>query len=289
MRGREGRIATAGVLLAAALIFVAACGGGGNSSSGSKTAATTGGSAPSSIKSAGKIVYCSDITYPPEEFYKGTSPTGSDIDIGTKVAQLMGVKAEFANTGFDGIIAALESKKCDAIISGMSDTPERRKQIDFVEYLSVGQTLMANKAHPQRVNSLMDLSGKSVALETGTTELALLQATNTKLKAAGKPPIQIVSFPKDTDAANALKTGKVDFYFGDSPVVSNYTRLAPKDFTVGSPQFAVVPVAIGMRKDDPQLKSAVRAAIAKMYANGSMCTILGKWDMQAFALPPHKC
>jgi polar amino acid transport system substrate-binding protein len=275
------------LLAAAAVILVAGC-GGGSSSSGSKSASTTGG-VPSSIKSAGKIVYCSDITYPPEEYYKGTTPAGSDVDIGTKVAQQMGVKAEFDNTGFDGIIAALESKKCDAIISGMSDTPERSKQIDFVEYLSVGQTLMANKAHPQRVNSLMDLSGKSVAMETGTTELALLQATNKKLKAAGKAPIQIVSFPKDTDAANALKTGKVDFYFGDSPVVVNYTRLDPKDFTLGSPQFAVVPVAIGMRKDDPQFKAAVHAAIAKMYANHSMCTILGKWHMQAFALPTHRC
>src|SRR6188472_760254 len=115
-----------GALLTAALaVLVAGCGGGSNSS-GSNTASTTGGAAPSSIKSAGKIVYCSDITYPPEEYYKGTTPAGSDIDIGTKVAQQMGVKAEFDNTGFDGIIAALESKKCDAIISGMSDTPERR-------------------------------------------------------------------------------------------------------------------------------------------------------------------
>jgi polar amino acid transport system substrate-binding protein len=276
------------LLAAAALILVAGC-GGGNSSSGSKSASNTAGTAPASIKSAGKIVYCSDITYPPEEFYRGTTPVGSDIDIGTKVAQVMGVKAEFDNTGFDGIIAALQSKKCDAIISGMSDTPERRKQIDFVEYLNVGQTLMANKAHPQHVSSLMELSGKSVAEEVGTTELALLQATNKKLKAAGKPEIQIASFPKDTDAANALKTGKVDFYFGDSPVVIKYTRLDPKDFTLGSPQFAVVPVAIGMRKDDPQFKAAVKAAIAKMYANHSMCTILGKWRMQAFALPPHKC
>ncbi|HKR99168.1 MAG TPA: ABC transporter substrate-binding protein [Candidatus Dormibacteraeota bacterium] len=278
-----------GVLLVGAVALVVAACGGGSSSSGSKTASSTGGAAPSSIKSAGKIVYCSDITYPPEEYYKGTTPAGSDIDIGTTVAQRMGVKAEFDNTGFDGIIAALESKKCDAIISGMSDTPERRKQIDFVEYMNVGQTLMANKAHTQRVSSLMDLSGKSVAMETGTTELALLQATNKKLKAAGKPPIQIQSFPKDTDAANALKTGKVDFYFGDSPVVINYTRLDPKDFTLGSPQFAVVPVAIGMRKDDPELRTAVKAAITKMYANHSMCTILGKWRMQAFALPPHKC
>ncbi|HZT14596.1 MAG TPA: ABC transporter substrate-binding protein [Gaiellaceae bacterium] len=238
---------------------------------------------------AGSLVFCSDITYPPEEFYKGTTPAGSDIDIGTKLAQLMGEKAVFTNTGFDGIIAALESKKCDAIISGMSDTPARRKQINFVEYLDVGQTLMANKHHPEHVASLTGLAGKSVAEEVGTTELALLQATNKTLKREGKKQIQIVSFPKDTDAANALRTGKVDFYFGDSPVVINYVRLDPKDFVVGSPQFAVVPVAVGLRKDETSLETSLRKGIAKMYANGSMCAILKKWRMQAFALKPHKC
>src|SRR6478752_7908136 len=65
---------------------------------------------PPNIKSAGKILYCSDITYPPEEFYQGTKPVGSDIDFGTQVAKQLGMKADFQNTGFDGIIAALLSK-----------------------------------------------------------------------------------------------------------------------------------------------------------------------------------
>ena len=77
---------------------------------------------PPKIASAGKIVYCSDVTYPPEEYFQGSKPIGSDIDIGTEVAKLMGVKAEFKNTTFDSIIAALLAKKCDAIISGMNDT-----------------------------------------------------------------------------------------------------------------------------------------------------------------------
>src|SRR5689334_5232220 len=62
---------------------------------------------PPAIKSAGKIVYCTDATYPPEESFQGSKIVGSDIDIGTGVATLMGVKAQFKNTGFDGIIAAL--------------------------------------------------------------------------------------------------------------------------------------------------------------------------------------
>ena len=77
---------------------------------------------PAAIAKAGKIVYCSDISYPPEEFFKsGNTAVGSDIDIGTEIARRMGVKAEFANTCFDGIIAALLSDKCDAIISGMEE------------------------------------------------------------------------------------------------------------------------------------------------------------------------
>src|ERR1700704_5631331 len=66
---------------------------------------------PPSIKSAGKIVFCSDITYPPEESYQGTKAVGSDIDIGAAIAAQMGVKAEFKNTTFDSIIAALVGKK----------------------------------------------------------------------------------------------------------------------------------------------------------------------------------
>src|ERR671931_997393 len=104
---------------------------------------------PANIKKAGRIVYCSDITYPPEEFYKGTKPVGSDIEIGTDIARRMGVRAQFANTGFDGIIAALQSKKCDLIISGMNDNAERRKQVDFVDYLNVGQSFMIAKDNPK--------------------------------------------------------------------------------------------------------------------------------------------
>ena len=72
---------------------------------------------------SGTLTFCSDITYPPEEFYQGSKPVGSDIEIGAEIARRMGVKGQFDNTGFDGIIPALLGKKCDAIISGMNDTP----------------------------------------------------------------------------------------------------------------------------------------------------------------------
>jgi polar amino acid transport system substrate-binding protein len=238
--------------------------------------------APAKIKAAGKIVYCTDATYPPEEFFQGSKIVGSDIDIGAAIAKRMGVSAQFRNTGFDGIIAALLTKKCDAIISGMNDTSERRKQVDFVDYLSVGQSLMVQKGNPKGIAKLSDLAGKSVAVEVGTTNRDFLVAESKKLVKAGKQAIQIRAFPKDTDAAAALKTGRVDAYFGDSPVVAYYIG-KDRSFAFGGEPIDPLPVGIAIRKGDP-LKAATQRAVNALYADGTMKRILAKWKMSDFAL-----
>jgi polar amino acid transport system substrate-binding protein len=232
---------------------------------------------PPAIKSAGQIVYCSDITYPPEESFQGTKPVGSDIDIGTAVAKQMGVKAVFKNTTFDSIIAALKAKKCDAIISGMNDTPDRRKQVDFVDYLKVGQSIMVKKGNPEHISTLASLSGKKVSVESGTTNRDFLAAQSAKLTKAGKKAISIVTFPKDTDAAAALKAGRVDAYFGDSPVVVHYAA-TDKSFAVGGSPVNPILIGIAIRKRDP-LRPATQKAINALYANGTIKKIVARWGM----------
>lgn len=235
---------------------------------------------PPAIKSAGKIVFCSDISYPPEEsFAAGNKAIGSDIDIGTGIAAQMGVKASFKNTTFDSIIPALTTKKCDAIISGMNDTAARRKQVDFVDYLKVGQSLMVKKGNPEHISTLANLSGKRVSVESGTTNRDFLAAQSAKLKKAGKKAITIVTFPKDTDAASALKAGRVDAYFGDSPVVVYYAN-RDHSFAVGGSPINPIPIGIAIRKGDP-LKAATQKALNALYANGTMKKIVAKWGMSS--------
>jgi polar amino acid transport system substrate-binding protein len=246
------------------------------------TASASAGTSAHTRASAGSLTFCSDITYPPEEFYQGTKPAGSDIDIGNEVAKRMGMTAKFANTGFDGIIAALEAKKCDAVISGMNDTPARRKQVNFVDYLSVGQSLMVRKGNPEKIRKLSDLSGKAVSVEVGTTNKDFLDAESKKLKAAGKKSIDVVTFPKDTDAANALKTNKVDAYFGDSPVVAYYIG-RDKSFAFAGAPVNPIPVGIAVRKGDA-LEGKIRGAVSTLYKNGTIKKILAKWKMSDFAL-----
>ena len=206
---------------------------------------------PANIAKAGKIVWCVDVEYPPEESYdKNHKAVGSDIDIVTGVGKLMGVKTEIRNVVFDSIIAALLTKKCDAIISGMNDTAERRKQVDFVDYLKVGQSLMVAKGNPGHVSTLASLSGKRVSVESGTTNRDFLAAASKKLTKAGKKAITIVTFPKDTDAISALKAGRVDCYFADSPVVAYYANLDHSLAIAGQP-INPIPIGIAIRKHDP--------------------------------------
>jgi polar amino acid transport system substrate-binding protein len=245
--------------------------------------AVTSATAAPTRHAGGTLSFCSDITYPPEEFYVGTKPAGSDIDIGTEVARRMGQKATFTNTGFDGIIAALQAKKCDAIISGMNDTAARRKQVAFVDYISVGQSLMVKKGNPSHVTNLASLAGKSVSVEVGTTNKDFLDAESKKLQKQGKKAINVQSFPKDTDAAAALKTGRVDAYFGDSPVVAYYIQ-RDKSFAFAGSPINPIPVGIAVRKSDTARKAGIAKAIKAMYADGTMKRILAKWHMSAFAL-----
>ncbi len=276
-----------GVILVLVALLAAGCGGSSKKSAETTTAtAATGGgiTAPANISSAGMLVFCSDITYPPEEFYEGTKPVGSDIEIGAEIARRMGVKAQFDNTGFDGIIPALLGKKCDAIISGMNDTPERRKQVAFVDYIKVGQSFMVKKGNPENITGVPTLAGKSASVEVGTTNKDYLDEQSKKLTAQGKKPIDVVTFPKDTDAANALKTGKVDAYFGDAPVVAYYIEKDPSSFTFGGSPINPILVGIAIRTSDTELQAAVKQAVDAMYADGAMAKILKKWQLSATAL-----
>jgi polar amino acid transport system substrate-binding protein len=226
------------------------------------------------------------MTFPPQEFIENGQQVGSDIEIGNEIARRMGVEAEYIQVGFDGIIAALLSNKCDAIDSGMTDTPERRQQVAFAHYAQVGEQLMVQKGNPSGIQTLDDLSGRAIAVQVGTAPIDRLKAENTSLESQGKDTIKIVTFPKDGDAANALANGQVDAYISDATPVAYYVKQNPDTFEAAGEQFEPSPIGFGLRQEDAQLKAALLEAIAAMYADGTMQKILDTWLIGNTALPP---
>jgi polar amino acid transport system substrate-binding protein len=257
---------------------LAACGGGGGGG-GSSNTTTTG--AASTVPNP--IVFCVDTTYPPAESIVNGKPTGYDIDIANAVAKQLGSTAQIKVTGFDVIIPALLHKKCNAIISSMTITPDRAKQVHFTPYVNVGAFLMVKKGNPSNITDLASLSGKSAAVESATTELAGLQAENKILKKQGKPEITIKSYPADTSAAAAIQAGKVDAYFADAPPVLYYIRTTKGKFETAGKQLETAPEGIATRKGDP-LGMQINNAVQALYLNKKMQQILTKWQASQFAL-----
>jgi polar amino acid transport system substrate-binding protein len=79
------------------------------------------------------------------------------------------------------LIPAVQTKKCDAAISAFSDTPERAKEVDFADYVSVGTLIMVKKGNPAGITDLASLAGKNVAVQAATTQKDMLDAENAKL------------------------------------------------------------------------------------------------------------
>ena len=241
--------------------------------------------APDSVAKAGKIGFCSDISGPPLGYFdENNQPMGSDIDLGKEIAKRMGVAAEFANTPFDGIIPALQAKHCDAILSQLFDKPARREVVDFVDYMYSSQALLVDKGNPKNIKSLDDLSGVKIAAENGTTIQSLVEEQNKKFAAAGKAPADLVIFPKDTDALQALQIHQVDVYGTTLESAGYYILKAPDVFEVASDAFAKILTGIATRKGEPEMHAAIQQAFDAIKADGTHLAILKKYHMEADAL-----
>jgi polar amino acid transport system substrate-binding protein len=282
--GRRRLVAVAACLIAGAL-GASGCGsdsGDDTSSSGAtSTAAKAAAGVPSSaLVQPGQLQFCSDISTPPLESYgPGHKPQGSDIDIGTEIAKRLNLKVVWKNTAFAGIIPALQARNCDAVLSQLFDKPERRKVVDFVDYMRSGQALLAPKGNPQKVQGLADLCGKKVASETGTTIADLLRAQSKKCTAAGKPKITVRLFLRDSDALQQLGLKQVDVYGTTTETVSFVTSKQPDSFAIAGKPFGEILCGIATRKGNTPLHDAIDKAFASMQADGTYKKILAKWNL----------
>ena len=277
-------------IVLAGLFALAGCGGSSDSSSSPEGApeVSQSGEAPAAIADAGVLRFCTDPTYPPAEFKEGSELSGFDIDIARAIGDTMGVEASFAETGFDGIVAALQADKCDALIAAMTITPEREEAISFVPYAADGFALMVKAGNPDGFEEFTDLSDHSVAVQVGSVQKDFAEEQSEKLESEGEPGIEVTTFPKDTDAAAALQSGRVDAYFADDAVTAYYVEQNGGLFELTARGINKAPIGIGIRKDEADTEKAIADAVDTLYADGTMDSIFEKWDIESFSIEGGK-
>jgi polar amino acid transport system substrate-binding protein len=224
----------------------------------------------------------SDIAYAPFEFFEeGTeTPDGLDIDLAEAIAAELGVSVEFQNTGFDGIILALDVEDFDVLISAMTITDERSEEIDFVPYITVGTGIVVPTGNPDGIADLDDLCGKTVAVQVGTIQFDMLEAQNDSCDT----DVNIIVFDTNPLAVEDLRTGGSDANFSDYPVAAEDAAISGGDLEVVDTQIDPEPYGIGVRKGSTELNTVIAAALDAIIADGTYASILSDWDLPDIAL-----
>ena len=205
--------------------------------------------------------------YPPFEYLEDGKVCGLDADIIAAIAQKLNVQYKWSNTNFDGLIPALQTKKMDAVIAGMSITPERAKAVNFsIPYLSSNVAFIANKSKP--INGIEDLENKNYGAELGTTK----EAAARKIKGATVTP-----FSSNTGALVALKSGKIDGIVLDESVAVKFVENNPELMLVGALEGE--PKAIAFNKDDTELMEKFNKALQELIDDGTIQKLREKYGV----------
>lgn len=209
--------------------------------------------------------------FPPFEFsserYKEYQ--GFDMDLIRAVGREMGCRIEIVPMNFADLVPALQAKKIDTIISGMTINEQRREQVLFSEpYYKSGLTI-AVRYDNNYINDYADLRGKRVAVEKGTTAQSALE----KLGGA-----EVRVFDSLPDCFMELSIGGVEAVVGDRPVqeyyIHNYGMAGAK---ILGALIAAEDYGIAVGKDRSDLQGNINDALKRLQETGEFQQISAKW------------
>ena len=192
---------------------------------------------------------------------------GPAVDVIDRIAAELGVPVEYVDSGWDVLIAGLQSDKFDLTVAPMFATPQRMEVIDFVTYTEAGTCYFAKKDNA-KVNSLEDLNDSEVTIVTftgtGTEEGIRQKYPNATINSivqppGGQPPIEDVL------------SGRADVGPFDSPLAlflaQQYPdlKIIPQD-----PEYCIAnadipfPIGMGFNKNDPAFTAFLQAIVDAM-------------------------
>ncbi len=196
---------------------------------------------------------------------------GFDVDMAKAMAKAMGVKLKLVPTAWDGIIAGLLTDKFDILISGMTITQERNLKINFANpYISVGQTILANKKFAGKTWKDLDKPEYTIVTKLGVTgEIA----TRKMFKHA-----KIRTFETEADAAQEVLNGKADAFVYDKPYNAIFFANKGKGKLIHMDQdLTYEPLGWAVRKGDPDFLNWLNNFLNQAKHDGVYERIYNKW------------
>ncbi|MBX9296424.1 ABC transporter substrate-binding protein [Chromobacterium vaccinii] len=220
-----------------------------------------------------------DASYAPFEYKAPNGQVvGFDVDLGNEICKRMKAKCVWVENDFDGMIPALKAKKFDGVLSSMSMTEARMKEIAFSAKLFNTPTRMVAKSGSGLMPTAASLKGKRVGVEQGTIQEAYAK------KHWAPAGVEVVPYQNQTLVLADLTAGRLDASLQDAvqadigflkkPEGKGFA-FAGKDLV--DPQTLGEGAGIGLRKEDKDLKAGIDKAIADMLKDGTYKKIEKKY------------
>ncbi|MEZ7137621.1 ABC transporter substrate-binding protein/permease [Komagataeibacter sp. SM21] len=243
----------------------------------------------------GTLAVCTNPTLPPMTFVNGTDTTamaGVDLDLAQALANYWKVKLVTTPMDFVGLFPSLAAQRCGMVISGLIKLPARERNFDAISYLDTALVVVARAGTPP-ITSMADLSGRTVAVQSGTSYAARIAREDEALLAAGRAPITIQQYPTEDAVVQQVLIGRVfafasqdvELYYRQKQLHGKVSVILRSDY----PEYRHFAVYIRKNAHD---RESVEAAIGTLDANGTLATIRKKWGIgtsstQAFAQTGH--
>lgn len=215
------------------------------------------------IKAAGVIKIGTEGTYAPFSYHDASNKlTGFDVEIGRAIARKMGVKAEFVEGKWDGLIAGLDVKRYDAVINQVGITDARKAKYDFSDPYISSQAALIVREDNQAIKSFADLKGRKSA-NTLTSNFGKLA------QSYGAEVVPVQGF---NEAIDLLMSGRVEATVNDNLSFLDFKKQKPNAKVKvaaydKSKEFSESGVLI--RKNNPELQAAINKALADLKADGT--------------------
>ena len=225
------------------------------------------------IKKKGEIVVGVLGSDEPNSFIdpKTRELVGYEVDLGTAIAQRLGVKPVFKQLAVAARIPELTQGRVDLLAASLTHTKERESQIDFsLTTFVTGQKVMVRAS--SGVADVAGLAGKKVlTVKGGTQEPNVRKAV---------PSVDVVTFETTQQAFQALQQGKGIGYVNDeASLVNDYAKLgaAKKDYIILPTSISVEPLALGLKKGEKGLKTVVDGVLRDLEKSGDADKLFVKW------------
>ncbi|MCG0290258.1 ABC transporter substrate-binding protein [Streptomyces sp. PSAA01] len=255
-----------------------------------KKVASIAAKVPAAIRARGTLrIGGSADASPPLGFYATDDKTriGSEIDLATLVADTLGLKVDFQAVSWENLFVGLDSSKFDGVFSNVTVTEERKQKYDFATYRLDDLAFEAKKGTSWRVRGPEDVAGRTVSVASGTNQEKILLDWSKQNQKAGRKPVDIKYFQKDTDYYLALQSGRIDAYFGPHPTSAYHVASAGQTQVIGrfsgGGEQVQGKIAATTRKGSG-LVDAYAAALDHVIEDGSYAKVLKRWGLAGEAV-----